>query len=123
MNTATVIGRLTNDIELRFTNGGTAVANFRLAVPAGRSKDGTELPPDWVPVTAYGRTAEALAEYNAKGDQIAVTGRLTSHEWDDVDGTKKSRLEITARSIDFLARKRTTNGDPAPEQASDEEPF
>jgi single-strand DNA-binding protein len=122
MNTATVIGRLANDIELRFTTNGTAVANFRLAVPGGRTKDGTDLPPDWVPVTAYGRTAEAVAKYNAKGDQVAVTGHLTSHEWDDNDGNKKSRLEITAHTIDFLARKRTANG-PAPDQASDEEPF
>ena len=68
MNTTTIIGRLANDPELRFTSGGTAVASFRVAVRNPRDDKN----PNWVPVTAFGKVAEATSAHVAKGDQVAV---------------------------------------------------
>ena len=72
MNTTTLIGRLAQDPELRFTTGGTSVATFRLAVPNPQDDD----QPNWIPIKALGKTADAVAEYLTKGNQVAVTGRL-----------------------------------------------
>jgi len=109
MNTTTIIGRLGQDPELRYTTSGTPVATFRLAVPNPRDND----QPDWIPITALGKVAEAVAEYVSKGHQVAVTGRLTSSEWDDPNGQRHFKLEVTARSIDFLtpANRTAANGD------------
>ncbi len=111
MNTTTIIGRLGQDPDLRYTTNGTPVVTFRLAVPNPRDND----QPDWIPVTALGKVAEAVAEYVSKGHQVAVTGRLTSAEWDDAGGQRHFKLEVTARSIDFLtpANRTDTNGDGA----------
>ena len=69
LNTVTITGRLTANPELRYTNDGKAVTNMRVAV-----NDRT----DFVDVTVWGKPAEAVAERKAKGDQIGVTGRLTT---------------------------------------------
>ena len=121
MNTTTIIGRLAADPELRFTKNGTAVASFRVAVRNPRDDD----QPHWIPVVAYGKVAEATAAHRAQGDQIGVTGELTSRQWTDNEGQRHSLLEVVARTVDFLARKRTSTDDPAPDQvtADTSEPY
>ena len=101
MNTTTLIGRLAQDPELRFTTGGTSVATFRLAVPNPQDDD----QPNWIPIKALGKTADAVAEYLTKGNQVAVTGRLESSEWDDKDGQHHWKLEVLARNVEFLNTK------------------
>lgn len=128
MNTTTIIGRLAKDPELRFTTGGTAVATFRLAVRNPRDEDS----PYWIPVVAYGKVAEAVGAHLAQGDQAAVTGELASSEWTDNDDRRHYKLEVNARTVDFLSRKRVTangaNHDTATTDGNtvtygDEEPF
>lgn len=107
MNTTSIIGRLAQDPEVRFTTGGTAVATFRLAVANPKDKD----QPNWIPVKALGKTAEAVGEYLTKGNQVAVTGRLESSEWDDKEGQRHWKLEVLARTVDFLNTNNKTTDD------------
>ncbi|MBA3286941.1 MAG: single-stranded DNA-binding protein [Acidimicrobiia bacterium] len=98
INSVNVTGRLTADPQLRYTNDHTAAASFRLAI--GGRNDRT----DFVGVTAWGKPAEAVAEHKSKGDQIAVTGRITSSDWTDDRGQRHYRTGITAELVVFLAR-------------------
>ena len=113
MNAVHLIGRLTQDVELR-ERGGTQVAQLRLAVPRGRDKNGEDRGADFVDVVCFGRQAEVAAEYLAKGRRIAVEGRLHHDEWDGENG-RRQKLEVIAQSVEFLD-SRQANGEPA-EQA------
>ena len=104
MNNVSLIGRLGQHPELRATTGGKKVATFSIAVENRHRSDGE---PDWVQIEVWGKTAEVIAEHKAKGDQVAVTGRLTSSQWETGDGDKRSRLFVTAESVDFLHNANT----------------
>ena len=119
MNTVNLIGRLTADPQLRNTNGGTPVCALRLAVPRP-PKDGSDQGAMFVDVTAFARQAEAVAEHLAKGRQVAVTGRLEYREWTSEDGSPRSKHEIVAAQVDFLALPASQN---QPEAAGEEEDF
>ena len=103
MNTVTLIGRVGQNPELRYTTGGTPVSEISIAVDSGSDEA------HWIPVVAWGRTAEVLAEHVAKGRQVAVEGELRVHEWQPDQGPKRRDLKVHARRIDFLARPRTSN--------------
>jgi single-strand DNA-binding protein len=124
MNTVNLIGRLTADPELRYTNGGTPVCTLRLAVNRP-PKDGQDQGGVFIDVVSFSRQAEAVAEHLAKGRQVAVSGRLEYRQWQGDDGPR-SKHEIIANQIDFLA-KPASNGNASPEPqrpyADGEEPF
>jgi single-strand DNA-binding protein len=105
MNNVTLIGRLTADPEsVEYDNDGEHgnLAKFRLAVDRG--PDAT----DFVPVTAFGKTAAAVLDYCSKGRQVAITGTLRSSEWTRDDGTTAYGLEVIANKVDFLAKPKDT---------------
>jgi single-strand DNA-binding protein len=110
LNTVTITGRLTATPELRYTNDAKPVANLRVAVN-GRS-DRT----DFIDVTVWGKPAETVAEHKAKGDQIGITGRLTTSEWTTDDGARHWRTSVTADEVVFLdtPRLRTNSGKATP---------
>jgi single-strand DNA-binding protein len=62
---------------------------------------------EFIDVTVWGKSAEAVAEHKGKGDQIAVTGRLTSSDRTDQDGKRQFRTAVTADEVTFLARAKT----------------
>jgi single-strand DNA-binding protein len=99
VNQVQLIGRLTRDVELRSTKGGKPVANMRLAV----SRRDRDADPVYVDVVAYQGLAETCAEHLAKGRQVAVSGRLDYQEWEH-EGSKRSKHEVIAAEVDFLAR-------------------
>ena len=104
MNTVILIGRLTRDPELRYTNSGHAVANFTLAVDRPFSK---EKETDFIPIIVWQKQAEICAEYLLKGSQVAVEGRLQVRGYEDKQGNKRSATEVVASSVQFLdTRKR-----------------
>ncbi len=121
MNTVSLIGRLTADPELRHTAGNIPVCTLRLAVNCPR-KDGQDQGVVFIDVSSFNRQAEAVAEHLAKGRQVAVTGRLEYRQWEGQDGSPRSKHEIVANQIDFLA-KPATNGTSEPPVQADEEPF
>ena len=105
MNAVHLIGRLTQDVELR-ERGDTKVAQLRLAVPRGRDKNGEDRGADFIDVTIFGRQAETCAKYLAKGRRVAVEGHLHHSEWEAEDGSRRQKLEVIAQSVEFLdARK------------------
>ncbi len=101
MNQVQLIGRLTRDPELGTTTGGKAVCEMRLAVPR-RDRDAE---PVYVDLVTYDGLAETCAEHLEKGRQVAVTGRLDYSEWEARDGSgKRSKHQVVAAEVDFLAR-------------------
>ena len=100
MNNVVVIGRLTRDVDLRYTQAGKGVANISLAVNRRFNKDET----DFFDCTAWGKTAEIAAEYLRKGSQVGITGSLRQNRF-EVEGQKRSKVEITIEQLDFIGSK------------------
>ncbi len=117
MNQVQLIGRLTRDPELGQTTGGKPVCEIRLAVPR-RDRDAD---PVYVDLVTYDGLAETCAVHLEKGRQVAVTGRLDYSEWEARDGSgKRSKHQVVAAEVDFLARPSTDGPqqEPAPEPAA-----
>lgn len=110
LNQCNFTGRLGRDPEVRRTTGGTAVANFSIAV-GGKKKvgDAWEDTTEWVPVVLWGRLAEIAGEYLKKGSQVRVTGKFTTRSWDQ-DGATKYKSEIVAFEMQMLGRAGNDSG-------------
>ncbi len=111
MNSVNLTGRLTRDPEMRATAGGEDVCAMRLAVDGPEERQTT-----FVDVTAFGALARNCGEYLAQGRAVAVAGRLAYSEWEDSEGRRRSKHEVIARQIDFLAGGRAET-DEAPQSA------
>lgn len=98
LNNVVLIGRLTKDPELRYTPGGKAVVQFRLAVPH------TSEDTDFIDVIAWERQAENVANYLQKGRLVAVQGRLSARNFEDNLGNKREKVEVVAAVVRFLDR-------------------
>lgn len=101
MNTITLLGRTTADLELKQMNTGKSVTNFSLAVKRPFCKDTT----DFIGVVAYGEKAEILGKYIHKGDQVCIRGYLTVRKWQDKDGNNRYATEVVAEEISFVGSK------------------
>ena len=109
MNTIQLIGRLTADPECRALAEDKSVANMRLAV--GRRD--RKAAPVYVDVVAWGKLAELCAEHLEKGRQVAISGRLEYSEWEAQDGSKRSKHEVVAGEVEFLAKAKASGEEPA----------
>ena len=104
LNKALIIGRLGKDPEVRYTQGGQAVASFSVATDSkwttksGEKQEKTE----WHRIKAWGKLAELAGEYLAKGRQVYIEGRIETSEYTDKEGVKKYSTEIVANEIQFL---------------------
>lgn len=101
MNLVVLLGRTTKDIELRVTQSGTSVARFTLAVNRPYAKDKT----DFISCVAFGKTADTLSKYVAKGRQIAVEGRLQINPYEKSDGTKAYSIDVIVERFYFADSK------------------
>jgi single-strand DNA-binding protein len=97
-NLVIVQGRLGKDVELRYTGGGKAVANFSLAVDSG---SGENKKTEWVNVVSWEGLATAAHSGLKKGDKTTVTGRLQTRKWQDKEGKDKFTTEVIAFSVGF----------------------
>jgi single-strand DNA-binding protein len=103
-NTVVLVGNLTRDPELRYLPDGTAVGAFSLAY-TGRKKSVS-----YFDVVVFGKVAENVAKYVTKGRCVLVSGELTQRTWENPnDGTKRSKIDITAHTVEFLDRPITEN--------------
>jgi single-strand DNA-binding protein len=105
INRVVLVGNLTRDPELRHTGGGTAVCTLRLAVNTRRKDNATGEwtdKPNYFDVAVFGNQAENCAQYLSKGRPVAVDGRLDWQEWEAQDGTKRSKVEVIAETVQFL---------------------
>jgi single-strand DNA-binding protein len=116
VNKVILIGNLGRDPELRYTQGGQAVANFTLATNERFStKDGDKQErTEWHRIVAWGRTGELCAQYLSKGRPVYIEGRLQTREWEDKEGQKRRTTEIVANTVQFLGgRGEGPSGGPA----------
>ena len=100
-NKVILAGNLTREPELRFTQSGTPVCGFGLAVNRVFSKN-EEV--DFFNVSAWRELGERVANYTKKGDPILVEGKLQYRTWEAQDGTKRSAVDVVADNIQFLSR-------------------
>jgi single-strand DNA-binding protein len=104
INKVILIGNLGADPEMRYTQNGTAVANFRVATTETWKKDGErEEQTEWHRVVAFGRLGEICGEYLSKGSKVYVEGRLQTRKWEDRDGNPRYTTEVVAREMKMLS--------------------
>lgn len=104
-----LIGRLTQDPEVRHTTTNKTLCQFRLAVSRKFTKQGDEPQADFFPVVAWEKTSEFCSNYFRKGQQVAVIGRLHNRTWDDAEGKKHYITEIIAEEVSFADSKKSSD--------------
>lgn len=97
INKTVLVGRLTKDIEIKYTNSGAAIGNLSIAVNRSRKHDETS----FFDVKIYGKMAESLRPYLTKGKQVAVEGFLKQERWQK-DGQNFSRVTVGAENVQLL---------------------
>lgn len=108
MNKSNLIGRLTRDPELRYTNNQKAYATFNLAVNRRFAKEG-EQQADFINIVAWGKTAEFCKKHFKKGQQIGLSGRIQTRNYEDKDGKKVYITEVIAEEVEFAGNNNKTN--------------
>lgn len=103
MNKVILVGRLTQDPEIRYTQTGKAVASFTLAVNRFVSQGKNEA--DFIPIVVWDKLAEVCGNNITKGQKILVEGRLQIRSYEGNDGQKRRVAEVIAQSIEFLEKK------------------
>ena len=103
LNTITIMGRMTKDPELRYTQSNVPVASFTLAV----YRDFGDKRTDFIDCVAWRNTAEFVQKYFHKGSMTIATGRLQLRDWTDKDGNKRRNAEVVAEHVYFGESKNT----------------
>jgi single-strand DNA-binding protein len=104
VNKVILVGNLGANPEMRFTQGGQAVANLRLATTErwtdknGQKQEATE----WHRVVVWGKQAEIVGQYLTKGRQVYIEGSIRTRQWQDQQGQKRYTTEIVARNVQML---------------------
>ncbi len=126
-NRVILMGNLTRDPEMKYLPSGTAVTNFGIAMNeryTDRQTGEQKETPVFVDVTAWGRQGEVVSEYLSKGSPVFLEGSLKFDTWEAEDGTKRSKLSVTAFRIQLIGGRR--DGDEAgsyPDDASSATPM
>ncbi len=107
MNKFQFLGRLTKDPEVRYTaNNNTQVTTFTIAVNRKFVAQGTERQADFFNLTSFGKTAEFIAKYFKKGQQVLVEGRIQNRTWEDQTGNKRYATDFIVDDTYFADSKR-----------------
>lgn len=112
INRVTLVGRLTRDPELRHLPSGTPVLQMGLAVN-GRQKDDADNwsdKPNFFDIKVFGNQAEMLSQHLAKGRRVGIDGRLDWSSWEAQDGSKRSKVEVVANTVQFLDSRGESEG-------------
>ncbi len=119
LNKVFLIGNLTRDPELRYTPGGTGVANLGLAVNRRFKDSSGELKEEvcFLTVTVWDKQAEACCQYLKKGKPVFVEGVLQSRFWETSEGQKRSAIDVRAERVQFLGSYTSKNDTEAVEKA------
>ena len=111
MNKVILMGRLTRDPEVRYTQtNNTLVASFSLAVNRRFVRQGEERQADFINIVAWSKTGEFVSKYFKKGQQVAIVGRIQTRTWDDEQGQKHYVTEVVAEEAYFADSKRDGDG-------------
>lgn len=131
---AHIIGNIGRDPEMRFSQSGTAVTNFTVAVnrtPRSQQSQGEETPPDWYRIVCFGQQAEFADQYLSKGNRVYVEGRLQINRFTGNDGQERQSVEIiaselmnlTPRDFDQTSGGQQYSGGPQNDDELDDLPF
>lgn len=100
MNSVQLIGRLTRDPEVRYTNDNMAIAMFSVAIDRGKDKDA-----DFPNVKVFGKQAENCEKYLQKGMLVGIQGSIRTGSYEKQDGTKVYTTDVVANRVEFLEWK------------------
>lgn len=122
MNKAILMGRLTRDPDIRYTNGEkpVCVARYTLAVDRRFKRDG-EQQADFIPCIAFGRQGEFAQKYFQKGTKIVISGRIQTGSYTNRDGVKVYTTDVIVEEQDF-AESKAAAGQPKEEPAAQDQP-
>ena len=111
MNKVILMGRLTRDSEVRYTQGdnASAVARFSLAVDRRFKKDG-EQTADFINCVAFGKTGEFIEKYGRKGTKFVVEGRIQTGSYTNKDGQKVYTTDVVVEQVEFAESKASADG-------------
>ena len=109
INNCILVGRLTKDIELRFTKENKAVGNFTLAVNRKYKDSKGNYPTDFIDCVIFGNGAETLSKYIHKGDLLGVEGSIQKKQYEDKEGNKHYATEIMIEKYTFLSQSKKSD--------------
>ena len=112
MNNVSLVGRLTKDVELKYTSSQTAVATGTLAVNRQFKNANGEREVDFINFVAWRKPAEILSSYASKGSQIGITGRIQTRNYEGNDGKRVYVTEVVAESINLLDSRSSNEQQP-----------
>ena len=104
LNEVILMGRLTRDQEIRMTQSGTTAARFALACERDYAPQGQDKVTDFFDIATFGKTADFVGQYFAKGQLVAVKGRLQQRDWTDKQGNKRRTTEVIAERCYFAEK-------------------
>ena len=125
MNKVFLIGRLTRDPELRYTDANIPVCRFSIAVNRTYSNQNGEREADFINIIVWRKQAENVKNYLTQGSQVAIDGRIQTRSYDDNNGQKRYVTEVIADNVEFIgSRSSSTNSNNAGySQASGPTPY
>ena len=118
MNVVALVGRLTRDPEVKYTQNQLAVTRFSLAVDRQFKKEGQPTA-DFISITVFGKVAENVGKYMGKGRLVSVSGRIQTRSWDDQSGKKQYATDVIADNVQFLDRAPEGGAVKGPAQSDD----
>ena len=110
LNSVCLMGRLTADPELKSTQLGVSVCNFRIAVDRTYTPKGQEKQTDFINIVTWRSTAEFVSRYFRKGQLVAVQGSIQTGQYTDRDGNKRTTFDVVADNV-FFAEKKAESGE------------
>ncbi|MHA1558835.1 MAG: single-stranded DNA-binding protein [Alphaproteobacteria bacterium] len=115
VNKVLLLGRLGQDVDLKYTTNGNAVGSFSVATTEKyKGKDGNQKEDTtWHNIVVWGKTAELCEQYLSKGRECFIEGRIQNRSWEDQNGDKKYRTEVVANSVQFIGGQGEKQNSPA----------
>lgn len=126
MNKVILAGRFTRDPEVRYTNDGTSIARFSIAVNRRFVKEGSDQKADFLNCVAFGKSAEFIEKYFTKGMKADLSGRIRTESYTNKDGVKIYTTDIVVEEIEFGESKGSSQAQtvsPAPNPEADPDGF
>lgn len=108
MNTVALIGNLTRDPEIRYTNNQMAIATFAIAINRPPKKDGSEGGADFPRITVFGTQAENCNKFLKRGSKVGITGKIQTGSYEK-DGQRIYTTDVVADRVEFLSRAAEAN--------------
>jgi len=109
LNKSILVGRITKDLELRYTQSGKAVGTTSIAVSRNFSNSNGETESDFINIVIWGKSAETFSTYTAKGNLVSLVGRIQTRSYENNNGQKVYVTEVIVEEFNFLEKKRSLN--------------